>query len=143
LRKPVSNAKAQQHREMIDPECHLWGENFSPGKLKQAIPSIQMRQVTEPGAIQTRGKFRGQPAPYGACCIETPEEVSTDQRIEWMADFIASYCAVFKGAGASDIVYWLYWTGVQGNMEFNPRELKKIADLEIPLCIDYIQESQD
>ena len=29
---------------MIDPECYLWGENFSPRKLKEVIPSIQMRE---------------------------------------------------------------------------------------------------
>jgi len=112
-------------------------------EVKEVIPNAQMRLVTEPGEIQEHGRFQGQPAPHGACCISTPEEVEESQRIEWMADFIARYSDVFRAAGASDIVYWLYWTGLQGNMKFHPRELKKIADLAIPLCIDYIQESQD
>ncbi len=125
----------------IDPECFLWGEAFSPTKLQELIPSVPMRLVTELGEIQERGRYQGKPVPHGACHISTPEVIEMSQRIEWMADFIAEYFDVFKAAGASDVVYQLYWTGLQGNMEFTPRELKKIASLEIPFCIDYIQES--
>lgn len=78
---------------------------FSPSKLKEIIPDIQMRLVTEPGEIQECSRYYGEPTPYGACCISTPEEVEESQRIEWMADFIARYVNLFKVAGASDIGY--------------------------------------
>ncbi|MGE0273923.1 MAG: hypothetical protein AB7R40_00680 [Nitrospiraceae bacterium] len=128
---------------IIEPECHLWGDTFSPSHLRQLVPAIQMRLLTEPGEIQAKGKYRGQPAPYGACCVTTPEEIEVRHRIEWMADYIAANLPFFKAAGATDIIYWLYWTGLQGNMEFKPSEIRKIANLDIPLCINYIQEAED
>ena len=57
-----------------------------------------------------------------------------------MADFIANHIELFRELGAINIVFWIYWTGVQENIEFTPEELQKIADSNIPLCIDYIQD---
>jgi hypothetical protein len=84
-----------------------------------------MQSVTELGEIKERGRNQGIPTPYGACYISTPEVIEVSQRIEWMADFIAEHFDTFKAAGASDVVYKLYWTGLQGNRELTPRELRK------------------
>lgn len=35
-----------------------------------------------------------------------------------------------------------YWKGKQGNMELTIPELRKIAALNIPLCMDYIFEKK-
>ena len=126
----------------IDPECYLYGDLFFPSKLRERIPNVEMRGIIEPGEIRAVGKYQGKPAPYGACYIVTPENIGED-RIEWMADFIAQHMESFKAAGADDIVYWLYWTGLQGNMELRPVELRKLADLGIPLAIDYTYETDE
>ena len=60
-----------------------------------------------------------------------------------MADFIKTNKRQFTDAGATDITFWIYWYGVQGNMEFTPTELVKIAELNITLCIDYIQQDEE
>lgn len=127
---------------MIEPECHLWGNEFHPSALNK-IDDIQLRLVSEPGELGTISKYKGKPLPYGACCICTPNSISIPDRITWMADFIKTNKRQLTDAGATDITFWIYWYGVQGNMEFTPTELGKIAELNITLCIDYIQHDEE
>ncbi|MCG8685232.1 MAG: hypothetical protein MI892_10175 [Desulfobacterales bacterium] len=124
---------------MVEPECHLWGEDFQPADLA-AIENIQLHRVNEPGKIGTIGKYKGVPLPYGSCRVCTPEYIPVFDRISWMADFIKINKRTFAKVGATEIIFWIYWHGVQGNMEFTPVELEKIAKLKIALCIDYIQK---
>ena len=124
---------------MIKPECHLWGEKFSPSVLKE-IENIQLMRVNEPCEIGSTGRYKGVPLPYGACTICTPKTIPIPDRISWMADFIREHKSKFIEAGARDITFWICWYGIQGNMEFSPSELNKIAKLNIHLCINYIQE---
>ena len=125
---------------MIKPECHLWGENLSP-KLLNQIADIEMRLVNEPGEKGETGRYKGQKYPYGSCNIITPEKI-VNNRIEWMAKFIYKHKDEFKKAGATDITFWIYWYGLQGNMEFTIEEINEISNTKIPLCIDYIFEGE-
>ncbi len=126
---------------MIQPECHIWGKDFHPSCLG-TINNIQMHLVNEPGEIGSLGKYKDKPLPYGACCVCTPDSIPIPRRITWMADFIKANKKKFMDAGATDITFWIYWYGTQSNMEFTPTELSKIAELNIPLCIDYIQKNE-
>lgn len=122
---------------IIEPELHLWGEFFSP-KLLQTIERIELGSKNELGEIMSRGRYKNRQAPYGSCQLLVPSYVDLNDRIIWMAEFIFMNKSKFEEAGATDIVFWIYWSGVQGNMSFTPRELKMIAKTNIPLCIDYI-----
>ncbi|HFA49153.1 MAG TPA: hypothetical protein ENJ95_09060 [Bacteroidetes bacterium] len=126
---------------MIKTEYHLWGKFFSPNLLKN-ISGIKMRLCNEPGDIAKTGRYKGVPRPYGACYICTPDAVKKD-KIEWMAEFIFKYKNEFEKAGATEISFWIYYYGKQGNMEFTVVELNKISATQIPLCIDYIYEDKD
>ncbi len=126
---------------IIEPECHISGKSFSPMKLKRVIEDVDFRSTIEPGQIQAKGKWKGKASPYGSCVIRTPTAIENHLRIVWMADFIFAYKDAFYEAGASEVVYWLYWTGLQGNIELTAAELTKLSALELPLCIDYIQQS--
>jgi len=123
----------------VNPECHLFGENFFPSRL-----GLQnMRQANDPGDLGQIGKYKGLPRPYGSCCITTPEEIALTNRVEWLADFTDKNKHAFIDAGATEIVFWIYWEGIQGNMELTPKELKKLAKLEIPLAMHYLQIEGD
>lgn len=124
---------------IIEPECHLWGEEFSP-KLLHSIENIQFRGENELGEIMTRGKYKGQPIPYGSCQLVVPNYVDIKDSIFWMSEFIFLHKPKFEEAGATDIVFWLYWRGMQGNMSFTPKELRMIAKTNVPFCVDYIFE---
>jgi hypothetical protein len=126
---------------VIIAQCTLSGDQFYPSKLIGQIPSdIQMDLVHDPAQIGANGRFKGTPFPYGYCRFLSPEKVNSPDRIEWMADFISKYIDLFRTAGANDIVLHLDWTGIQGNMEFTASQLKKIADLNIPLSVTYRYE---
>ena len=123
----------------VKPECHLWGENFSP-KLLNKISDIEMRLTNEFGEVGKIGKYKDKKLPYGSCCIVTPERIKSN-RVEWMADFIIKHKSEFEKAGATAMSFWIYGYGNQGNMEFSVEELTKISATKIPLCIDYVFES--
>lgn len=124
---------------MINPECHLYGEKFSPKLLKE-IPNIKFGYIIECNDIGERGRFKNTKIPYGACSIKTPDNIELN-RIEWMAEFVVKNKPEFKKAGATDITLWIYWEGIQGNMEFTVNELNKISETGVPLCIDYIKKN--
>lgn len=65
------------------------------------------------------------------------------KKIEWMADFIKTNKAAFVKAGATKMAIWIYWTGIQGNMEFTAREIKKLGKLNIPVCMHYAYVETD
>ncbi len=123
---------------MIEPECHLWGENFSP-KLLNHIADIEMKNFNEPGDIGRRGKYKGKKTPYGSCSIITPKMFVND-RIGWMAKYINNHKEEFKKAGATEIILWIFWYGVQGNMDFTIEQINEISKAKVPLFIDYIFE---
>jgi len=119
------------------PECHLWGENFFPSKLLD-IKDILMSNFIDKGEIGNFGRYRNLPTPYGACNIVAPKEVTRIDKNIWMADFILKNMQKFKNAGATKMTYWIYWYGGQGNMELSSREIKRIYETGLPLCMDYI-----
>jgi hypothetical protein len=47
-----------------------------------------------------------------------------------MVDFIKAKRAAFVEAGPTDIIFWIYWEGIQGNMEFTPKEPQKSRSWE-------------
>lgn len=122
--------------KLIEPECHLWGTEFSPKELHK-IDNIEFRGQNELGEILTRGRYKNKAAPYGSCELLTPSYVDLSDRIFWMAEFILLHKDKFEKAGASDITFWIYWSGVQGGMAFTPKELKMISKTNVPMCIDY------
>lgn len=128
--------KIKTHKT-IEPECHLWGEEFSPKELS-SIENIVFRNKNELGEILGRGPYKKKGAPYGSCVLVVPEYVELHDSIMWMAEFIFINKEKFEKAGATDIVMWIYWTGFQGNMSFDSKELKMIAKSNVPLCVDYI-----
>src|SRR5258708_879161 len=110
----------------IEPEAHLWGEFFSPKQL-HSIENVEFRGENELGEIMTRGRYKGRTSPYGSCELIVPGYVELRDRIMWMAEFIFMHKPKFEEAGATDIMFWIYWSGIQGNMAFTSREIKMIA----------------
>jgi hypothetical protein len=119
------------------PECHLQGENFFPSKLLN-IPDILISDSIDKEEIGNFGRYRNLPTPYGACTIVAPKEIDRIDTIIWMANFIIQNMQKFKNAGATSMIFWIYWYGGQGNMEMTPKEIEKIHETGLNLCVDYI-----
>lgn len=128
---------------MIEAECYLWGENFSPSSLVGHIKELKFKNSSEPQDIGTSGRYKGNPKPYGACSLLIPENILVENRIIWMADFIINNKNIFLNAGASEIDLHIYYYGIQGNIEFKIEEIAKIAKASVPLAITYIQQESE
>ncbi len=119
----------------VYPECHIYGENFYPSKLIP-IENISFSGLLDRDDISKVGRYKGEKSPYGYCDILTPKEVVN--KIEWMAEFIIKNKNLFEQSGGTDIVFWLYWYGHQGNMELTIREIEFIHKTGIPLAMNYM-----
>lgn len=119
------------------PECHLWGEEFNPKELNN-IPQIIISNSNAIGDIGKIGRYKNAHTPYGACHIVVPKEINQGEKIIWLADFIIQYKSDFEKAGATKIIFWIYWFGGQGNMELSEEEIEKIYKTKLPLAMDYI-----
>ena len=129
-------------RRLIEPELHIFGFDFQ-SELLHSIDNIEFRSETQLGEILTRGRYKGKQAPYGSCELIVPSYVDIKDSIFWMAEFIFMHKEKIELAGASDMTFWIYWHGIQGNMSFTPKEIRMISKTNVPLCIDYIQLTEE
>ena len=114
----------------------LWGEEFYPSML-DISGDVEVVDANDPGDIGIIGKYKNKPIPYGSCQVKCT--MKSQNNIIYMAKHLKKHLSAFKKANASDIVYWIIWRGIQGNMEFNVLELAALADMGIPVAMNYIQ----
>ena len=119
------------------PECHLWGKQFYPSRLKN-IQDILISDSIDRGQIGTAGLYKNRPTMFGACTIVAPKDIERINIVFWMADFIKKNKQEFKQAGATKMLFWILWFGGQGNMELSAQEIKEIHETGLDLCMDYI-----
>ena len=112
----------------------LWGRHFYPSRLRLR-GAIEVTKANDPGTIGTRGKYRGQKKPYGVCQIHSTKP---GRNIVALADHLSRNSDRYKAAGATEIVFWIVWRGIQGNTELTVRELAALAAARVPLAMDYI-----
>jgi len=127
---------------MIEPRCILSGDNFNPSHLIDKLTDVTIEKIIGTGEISNRGRYKLQPSPYGLCQIWTPSNVPMPDRIKWMTTLISQHSESFRSSGVTDIELNILWTGRQGNMEFTHEELVGIAELGIPLTINYSFEEK-
>lgn len=119
----------------VEVYCSLWGKHFFPSRLK-VFGKVEIINANDPGDIGQTGMFRGKPMPYGTCEVKCTLVGGT--QIVYLASHLKRYLPLYKKSRATDIVFWIMWRGLQGNMEFTVQELRKLADMKIPVAMDYI-----
>lgn len=121
--------------EPVEVYCSLLGEHFFPSRLK-VFGKVELINAKDPGDIGQTGKYRGKPIPYGTCEVKCTLVGRT--QIVYLATHLKRYLPQYKKNRATNIVFWILWRGLQGNMEFTVQELRKLADMKIPVAMDYI-----
>lgn len=119
----------------VEAHYSLWGERFFPSRIKVS-GNVEIINAIDPGDIGKIGKYRGKPTPYGSCDVRCTR--MDRSQIVYLAAHLKRHLALYRKHEATDIVFWIIWTGVQGNMEFTVQELRKLADMRIPVAMDYI-----
>ncbi|MEM9526553.1 MAG: hypothetical protein AAGA31_08090 [Bacteroidota bacterium] len=121
--------------------CVVRGDDFHPSRLLN-LPDIHFNGRHDPGELRTKGPRKGQPFSRGNCYLEPPPDFTGD-KISWVADFIARNKAMLRKAGGTQILMWIDWYGIQGNMEYTVEQLQKLAAMGVPLAVDYIYQKPD
>ena len=121
----------------------LQGDTFSPSEAERLTGLSLVRKV-EPGEIGERGRYRGQPTPYGAAALAVPEAVPEEQKLEWLLTVALEHLSTFRRLGADEPeVYATYAYDAQCNLSYSSSELEKLARLSLPFCVScYRDESQ-
>lgn len=119
--------------------CILSGDTFSP-RLAEQITGLRFSAKNEPGEIGTRGRYKGQPRPYGAAVLEAPfDSVTKPESVmpeEWVADALGLHIETFRSCGAMWIELDLNITWQdQCNLAFDAAFLQKLGKLNIDLSI--------
>ena len=103
----------------------IWGEEFSPSRVP-----FGFTEQHDPGVIGTRGRYRGQPVPYGSASYVVPPSVPNGERIKHIVRAMEPILPLIRQAGASKwhISIGRFYHG-QCNEEYSLEELHLIARL--------------
>ena len=90
----------------------LKGDKFYPSKLAPAVP-WPLKILAETGQLSPRGRFKGQPSPYGMATIDVPElgkfgfsnKMSLQDIIEAYADALIQHIEALKKYGVEEIIF--------------------------------------
>ena len=122
--------------------CTVWGEQFSPSLAVKKF-GLELYDNTEPGEITSRGRWMGKPSPFGFGTIKLKETGSYQDGLEEILDILKSHLNDLKSIGGNvEAIYINILYSQQCNLEFNPKELKMISDMGIPLCISCCQSDE-
>lgn len=124
------------YKDGLYPEWHLQGNNFSPKKLQSLYPTLILGNSNEKEEIATWGRNKGKQYGYGSTSIVVAESIT--YKLDWLLDFILENSVAIKELGAEEQIIWIYWYGIQGNMEINKELLYKLSETKLDLAMDYI-----
>ena len=120
----------------------LQGDRFSPAEAEQAT-GLKLSDKKEVGQLGDRGRYKGQPVPYGAARLIAPEDVLPYEKLTWVLDAALPHIAALRKLGAERAEVWIveHFDG-QMNMSYEPAELEKLARLGFPLCVSCYEVEQ-
>jgi len=121
----------------------LRGEEFSPKKAEE-ITGLKLRDKLEVGEISPRGRYRGEPVPYGTAQLEVPTEIPYDDRLMWIIRSLEVNLQKLYDCGAKETrICAGYFYKNQCNFGFSKKELLAIAKLEIDFDVSCYDISDD
>ena len=113
------------------------GDNFSPSAFSKINNRVKLVNVNEPGDIGTRGRYIGEPTPYGSASIEVSDKPETDwSRFDDLLKAVETCIEDLRMVGAED--FWLLvslFHDGQCNFGFSKEELERIAALKIEMKV--------
>jgi hypothetical protein len=124
----AGRSNIQQRKNLLCPGVSLLKfamKRFTPSKVP-----FQFTEQHDSGVIGTRGRYRGQPVPYGSASFVVPRSVPNDKRIAHIVQTIEPLLDNIRAAGATK---WHISIGrfyyAQCNEEYSLEELQLISRL--------------
>jgi hypothetical protein len=106
------------------------GDSFRPSKVSAPFSS-----ASDPGEIETKGRFKGKPLPYGAASFAAPKE--EEAKIAYLHRLVLPFLPALRAAGADWFrLYISYEYDTQCAIGFTHEEVQMICDLQCDFPID-------
>ena len=118
-----------------EPYLQLQGETFSPAAAEREA-GLSFTEKNERGEIGTRGRYAGQPLPFGAATLWAPSEIDPSERLDWILDAVLPHLDTLRSLGGMQ--GWLHsnvYFDTQCNLEYQPEQLQKLAKLGITYTV--------
>ena len=137
----IENTKMNKWtQEGCYPEYHIQGTNFSPNALMKLIPQLVLDEgAHEATGISKRGRRKNEEYGYGYCRILVPN--NEVYPINYLCDLINKNRKIFDNSNLEHEVIWIYWIGIQGNMEFTIKQIKSLESTNLAVAMNYIYAS--
>ena len=124
------------YKDGMYPEWHLSGTNFSPKKLQKLFSQLILSNSNEKTDFANRGRFIGGEYGYGSTQIVVDDGII--YKFDWLLNFIIENSNSIRNLGVEDEIIWIYWYGIQGNMEMDKNIIKKLAMTDLDMAMNYI-----
>lgn len=122
--------------------CDLFGASFSPADAESKT-GLVFSDPVEPGARGRSGRYKGKPTPYGSARLDTSDDAPWSTKLHGLLELLETHIAALRECGAEDIrLTHAYFHDGQCNHEFSPEEMRRIARLEISLCISCYEDDE-
>ena len=117
--------------KLVEASFSVQGDSLSPAAVEDATGFIfGEKDKRTPGEIGTRGRYKGQPNPYGSVTLFAPGDVPDEDKLLWLVDAVEPHADTLRQLGATDgSLYVTYAYEAQCNLAFDPVLLGRIAGL--------------
>ena len=134
--------------KLVTASFSIRGDTLSPVAVEHATSLAFLgRDKREPGEIASRGRYKGQPSPYGSAILFAPDEAEDEDKLVWLLDAFQPHADTIRKLGATDgSLYLSYAYESQCNLAFDPALLARIVALGFDFwitCYDDPDEFSD
>ena len=128
-------------RELLS--VNMRGAEFSPAEAERRTGLAFVRK-NEPGGFTERGRYRREPAPFGAASLDVPDETPDRAKLSELLDSVLPHADTLRQLGVESMtVYVGYFWRDQCNLAFEPEELSQLAALGVPFWISCYEDSDE
>jgi len=123
----------------MNPRIEITGKLFYPSKVISEI-GINFEKHHDVGIIGEKGRYLGQPIPYGSATISPPKNIEEWAQIMWLLNLLDDKVNVIRKFGGLDISLKVaYYYNGQFNTEMGVEEISSMARLNIPFLFSVYQ----
>ena len=117
----------------ITASIELRGATFSP-KAATEYCHLALTNQQEPGSVSSRGRFAGQPAPFGSASVEVPETVPDEEKLMHAISSISGMADKLRSLGVTETYLYVgYFHHGQCNCVLSTAEITALHGLGIPM----------
>lgn len=146
-RRPISSSAATPASpvtKLMFASAVVFGDGFSPAEAEQAT-GLRFNEVHERGRVyHERGRFKGEPWPFGHAVLEPPPEVEGDEKLSWLLSAVLPHAETLRHLGVTyGKVHVAYAHDGQCNLDYEPSVVAELARLGWNFCVSCYEDEDE